>query len=169
MLFLFFSLYPNISECTDKCTCMFFFSLYPNIFECTNNCTCMLFLFILLSHCCKPPREYIYFYLYCATFCFLLYIISGIYCIIFWFYTKYRYTTTIKSVLSGHSKRRPKIGFQDRLSLNAGQKCCRMLQGEHSAILSTFIKLPLRSLFCLFLSGRLRQVLLYMYIIPSTV
>ena len=41
-----------------------------------------------------------------------------------------------------HSKRRTKIGFQDRLSLNAGQKYCRMLQGEHSAILSTFIKLP---------------------------
>ena len=32
--------------------------------------------------------------------------------------------------------------FQDGLSLNAGQKYCRMLQGEHSAILSTFIKLP---------------------------
>ena len=30
----------------------------------------------------------------------------------------------------------------DRLSLNAGQKYCRMLQGEHSAILLTFIKLP---------------------------
>ena len=29
-----------------------------------------------------------------------------------------------------------------QLSLNAGQKYCRMLQGEHSAILSTFIKLP---------------------------
>ena len=28
------------------------------------------------------------------------------------------------------------------LSLNAGQKYCKMLQGEHSAILSTFIKLP---------------------------
>ena len=38
--------------------------------------------------------------------------------------------------------KRLKIGFQDRLSLNAGQKYCRMLQGEHSAILSTFIKLP---------------------------
>ena len=35
-----------------------------------------------------------------------------------------------------------KIGFQNQLSLNAGQKYCRMLQGEHSAILSTFIKLP---------------------------
>ena len=33
--------------------------------------------------------------------------------------------------------KRPKIGYQDQLSLNAGQK----LQGEHSAILSTLIKL----------------------------
>ena len=32
--------------------------------------------------------------------------------------------------------------FQDRLSLNEGRKYCRMLQGEHSAILSTFIKPP---------------------------
>ena len=38
--------------------------------------------------------------------------------------------------------KRPKFVFQDRLSLNAGQKYCRMLQGEHSAILSTFNKLP---------------------------
>ena len=37
---------------------------------------------------------------------------------------------------------RPQISFQDQLSLNAGQKYCRKLQGEHSAILSTFIKLP---------------------------
>ena len=49
--------------------------------------------------------------------------------------------SSVKPVLSGHSKR-PKIGFQDRLLLNAGQKYCTMLQGEHSAILSTFIKLP---------------------------
>ena len=28
-------------------------------------------------------------------------------------------------------------------SLNAGQKYCKMFQGEHSAILSTFIKLPI--------------------------
>ena len=33
-------------------------------------------------------------------------------------------------------------GFQDQLSHYAGQKYCRMLQWEHSAILSTFIKLP---------------------------
>ena len=40
---------------------------------------------------------------------------------------------------TGHSNRRPIIGFQYRLSLNAGQKYCKR---EHSAILSTFIKLP---------------------------
>ena len=34
------------------------------------------------------------------------------------------------------------IGFKDQFLLNAGQKYCRMLQGEHSAILSTLIKLP---------------------------
>ena len=39
-------------------------------------------------------------------------------------------------------KKKTKVGFQDQLSFNAGQKYCRMLQGEHSAILSTFIKLP---------------------------
>ena len=48
---------------------------------------------------------------------------------------------TVKPLLSGHSKRIPEIDFQDRLSLNAGQKYCRMLQGEHPVILSTFIKL----------------------------
>ena len=50
--------------------------------------------------------------------------------------------STVKPVLGDHSERRPKIGFQDRLLLNAGQKYCRMLQGEHSAILLTFLKQP---------------------------
>ena len=36
----------------------------------------------------------------------------------------------------------PQIGIQDQLLLNAGQKYCKMLQGEHSAIFSTFINLP---------------------------
>ena len=50
---------------------------------------------------------------------------------------------TVKPVLSGHSKRRPKLVFKtNRSSLNAGQKYFRMLQGEHSAIISTFIMLP---------------------------
>ena len=56
----------------------------------------------------------------------------------------------------GHSQKDPKIGFRDQLSLNAGQKYCRMLQGEHSAKLSTFIKPPFVIsifCFCLFLSG----------------
>ena len=44
--------------------------------------------------------------------------------------------------LSLNSKRTPKIGFQYQLPLNTGKKYCRMLQGEHSAILSTFIRLP---------------------------
>ena len=46
--------------------------------------------------------------------------------------------TCVKRLLS----KRQKIGFQDQLWLNTGQKYCRMLQGEHSAILLTFIKLP---------------------------
>ena len=46
--------------------------------------------------------------------------------------------TCVKQPIS----KRPKIGFQDQLSLNAGQKYCRMLQGEHSAILLICFKLP---------------------------
>ena len=67
--------------------------------------------------------------------------------------------TCVKRPLS----RTPKIGFQDQLSLNACQKYCRMLQGEHSAILLTFIKLPfaINIFVCLFWSGRFTQVLLY--------
>ena len=45
--------------------------------------------------------------------------------------------TCLKRPLSKISKN----GFQAQLSLNAGQKYCRILKGEHSAILSTFIKL----------------------------
>ena len=46
--------------------------------------------------------------------------------------------TCVKRPLS----KRLKIDFQDQLLLNVDQKYCRMLQGEYSAILSTFIKLP---------------------------
>ena len=67
--------------------------------------------------------------------------------------------TYVKRPLS----KRLQIGFQDQFALNAGQKYYRMLQGER--ILQYFrpslsYHLSLRS-FCLFLSGRLRQVLLY--------
>ena len=47
-----------------------------------------------------------------------------------------------KTCLKRPLKRTPEIGFQYRLLLNGGQKYCKMLQGEHSAILSTSIKLP---------------------------
>ena len=45
--------------------------------------------------------------------------------------------------------KRPKIGVQNQLWLNVGQKLCRMVQGEHSAVLSTFIKLPFVIILCL--------------------
>ena len=48
------------------------------------------------------------------------------------------YSNCVKLPLS----KRQKIDFHDQLSLNAGQKYYRMLQGEHSAVLLTFIKLP---------------------------
>ena len=53
------------------------------------------------------------------------------------FYSDYS-KTCVKRPLS----KRQKNGSLDQLSLNAGQKYCRMLQGEHSALLWTFIKLP---------------------------
>ena len=59
------------------------------------------------------------------------------------FQTRERYALEIATyVFKRPIKKKTKIGFQYRLSLNAGQKYCRMLQGGHSAILSTFIKLP---------------------------
>ena len=71
------------------------------------------------------------------------------------FLAKIKYSkTAVKRLLP----KRPQIGFQDQLSLNAGQKYCRMPQWEHSAILSTFIRLPFTINF-LFLSGRFTQVL----------
>ena len=77
------------------------------------------------------------------------------------------HTCTVKPVKNGplKKKKKKKIGFQDQLSLNAGQKYCRMLQGDHSAILSTFIKLPfVIKIFILsiFEWPFLTQVLLYM-------
>ena len=69
---------------------------------------------------------------------------------------------TVKPFLSGHWKKK-------QLSLNAGQKYCRMLQGEHSAILLTFIKLSflLRSLFFVFFERLLKTcftvLTIYMY------
>ena len=52
------------------------------------------------------------------------------------------YLTYSKTCLKRSLSKRANIGFQYQLSLNAGQKYCRMIQGKHSAILSTFIVLP---------------------------
>ena len=57
-------------------------------------------------------------------------------------YTKELDVAYSKTCLKQPLKKKTKNGFQGQLSFNAGQKYCRMLQGEHSAILSTFIKLP---------------------------
>ena len=46
----------------------------------------------------------------------------------------------MKPVLSGHSKNRQNKGLKAVRYLNAGQKYCRMLHGEHSAVLLTCIK-----------------------------
>ena len=67
-----------------------------------------------------------------------------------------------KTCLKRPLKNKDKSWFSDQLSLYAGQKCCRML--PQSAVLSTFTKLPfVNKIFVLsFLSGRSRQVLLYL-------
>ena len=78
-----------------------------------------------------------------------------------------------KTCLKGSLKRKSKIGFQDQLSLNAGQKYCRILplagkkycrMLQSGAFCNTFdlhkAITGLWPLFCLFLSGCLRQVLL---------
>ena len=71
---------------------------------------------------------------------------------------------TVKPVLSGHSKKKTKNWLsRPIISLNAGQKYCKMLLWS---ILQYFrpslsYHLSLRPLFCLFLIGLLREVLLY--------
>ena len=47
-----------------------------------------------------------------------------------------------KACLKRPLKMKTKISFQDRLSLNAGQKYLQNAPREHSAIFLTFIKLP---------------------------
>ena len=69
-----------------------------------------------------------------------------------------------KTCVNDRSKKQ-QLGFQDQLSLNAGQTYCRMLQGG-GGILRYFrpslsYQLSFGYLFCLFLSGRFTHVLLY--------
>ena len=71
-----------------------------------------------------------------------------------------QYSCYSKTCLKRSLKKKAKIGSQDRLSLNTGQKYCITLQGS---ILQYFrpslsYHLSLRSLFCLFWSCHLRQV-----------
>ena len=53
----------------------------------------------------------------------------------------HEFFNTVISALSSHSEK-TKIGFQDRLSLNAGQNVLQNAPREHSAILPACIKLP---------------------------
>ena len=74
----------------------------------------------------------------------------------------------LKLIISGHSKRRPKMVFKTDYSLmwvNSIAECSKgsILQYFRTAL---SYHLSLRSLFCLFLSGLLRQVLLYYLFIP---
>ena len=54
---------------------------------------------------------------------FWIWIPPSIWCCVLWAKTSYS-----KTCLNSHSKRRPKIGFQFWLLLNAGRQYCRMLQ-----------------------------------------
>ena len=70
---------------------------------------------------------------------------------------------TVKPVLSGHQKRRPKMGFKTDYRLMQVKSIAECSKGS---ILQYFrpslsYHLSLRFLLCLFLNGRLRQVLLY--------
>ena len=68
-----------------------------------------------------------------------------------------------KTCVKGPLSKRPKIGFQDHLSLNADQKYCRCSEGSILQYVRPSLNydLSLRSLFCLFLSGRFTQVCIY--------
>ena len=69
---------------------------------------------------------------------------------------------TVKPVLSGHSKQTPKLVFNTNYSLMLVKSIAECSNGSILQYLwpSFSYHFPLRPLFCLFLSGRLRQVLL---------
>ena len=72
-----------------------------------------------------------------------------------------------KTCLKRPLKKKTKIGFQDRISLNAGQNCYRMILQYFRPSIS--YHLSLRSLFCLFLSGRLVSILLTFIKLPFVI
>ena len=57
-------------------------------------------------------------------------------------YIEVGFSGKVKPVLSGHSKRRLKVCFQTEYRLMKVKSIAECSQWEHSAILSTFIKLP---------------------------
>ena len=66
-----------------------------------------------------------------------------------------------KTCLKRSLKKKTEIGCQVDYCLMQVKSIAECSKGEHSAILSTFIKLPfaIKTFVCLFLSGHLRQVL----------
>ena len=110
--------------------CMYIYGLKIVVIPCAIHLVCIALIR-------KHMQRFLPLYVFVC--CFLWGLVLGP-CFVIWFLAFF--STTVKPVLSGHSKIRRAIGFQDRLSLNAGQKYCRMLQWDHSAILSTFINVP---------------------------
>ena len=70
---------------------------------------------------------------------------------------------TVKPVLSGQSKRRPNMVFIANYRLMQVKRIAECSKGSILQYIRPSLSdyLSLRSLFCLFLSGRLRRVLLY--------
>ena len=63
---------------------------------------------------------------------------------------------TVKPVLSGHLKRTLKLVFKTDYRLMQVRSIAECSKGEHSAILSTFIKLPFKTFVLYIFSGRFR-------------
>ena len=76
------------------------------------------------------------------------------------------YTTYSETCVKRPLSKKTKIVFQDQLSLNAGQKYCKMSILQYLRPPCSY-QLSLRYLFCLFLSGHFTQVLLYMVVQES--
>ena len=94
----------------------------------------------------------------------------------FWYITLYSIITpfdafeihrTVKSVLRGHSKRRPKIVFKTDYGLMQIKSIAECSKGSILQYFRPSLRyhLSLKPLFCLFLSGCLRHVLLYLKIL----
>ena len=78
-------------------------------------------------------------------------------------YTQVTKVVTVKPVLSGHSKKDQKLFFKTNSRLKQVKNIAECSKGSILQYLppSLSYHLSLRSLFCQFFSGHLRQVLLY--------